>query len=100
MSKRARKEEKTTRVRRADIRVRESIIFGLFDNSKFFVLWSCLGVHLGNAPVGGATRFAIYAKKTVLTLLAPKPKRQPPSLRYGGPGRAGALQKLRHVVAP
>src|SRR5580765_7198706 len=43
-------------------------------------------------------RFAIYAQKTVLTLLAPKPKRQPPSLRYGGPGRAGALQKLRHVV--
>jgi hypothetical protein len=35
-------------------------------------------------------RFAIYAKKTVLTLLAPKPKRQ----------RAGALQRLRHVVAP
>ena len=35
-------------------------------------------------------RFAIYAQKTVLTLLAPKPKRQ----------RAGALQKLRHVVAP
>src|SRR6476620_9983821 len=35
-------------------------------------------------------RFAIYAQKTVLTLLAPKPKRQ----------RAAALQKLRHVVAP
>src|SRR5580765_943310 len=35
-------------------------------------------------------RFAIYAQKTVLTHLAPKPKRQ----------RAGALQKLRHVVAP
>ena len=34
-------------------------------------------------------RFAIYAQKTVLTLLAPKPKRQPPSLRYGGPERAG-----------
>ena len=45
-------------------------------------------------------RFAIYAQKTVLTLLAPKPNRQPPSLRYGGPRRAGALQKLRHVVAP
>src|SRR6478736_1139406 len=38
----------------------------------------------------GLCRFAIYAQKTVLTLLAPKPKRQ----------RAGALQKLRHVVAP
>ncbi|HXI53702.1 MAG TPA: hypothetical protein VNH84_19445, partial [Candidatus Saccharimonadales bacterium] len=38
----------------------------------------------------GGCRFAIYAQKTVLTLLAPKPKRQ----------RAGALQKLRHVVAP
>src|SRR5580765_8184793 len=35
-------------------------------------------------------RFAIYAQKTVLTFLAPKPKRQ----------RAGALQKLRHVAAP
>src|SRR5580765_7391509 len=64
-------------------------------------------VHLGNAPseapgcavpedasaswsAAGLCRFAIYAKKTVLTLLAPKPKRQRPA----------ALQKLRHVVAP
>src|SRR5580765_6210674 len=38
----------------------------------------------------GLCRFAIYAQRTVLTLIGPKPKRQ----------RAGALQKLRHVVAP